>query len=102
MKLIPTTLAGASGAVTLAGGVVVAAVVAVGGAIFIAGSGNSGGAATGQAATGQIGGSVSGAPSPVAGAGLPGIIVAGCGAYWLVRRGRRKSDTGPPRGDVKD
>jgi hypothetical protein len=53
-------------------------------------------------AVGQIGSSdhVNGAPGPVAGAGLPGIIVVG--AYWLVRRQRRKSDTGLPRGDLKD
>jgi hypothetical protein len=32
-------------------------------------------------------GGVHGAPGPIAGAGLP-IIVAGLGAYWLVRRRR--------------
>jgi hypothetical protein len=32
-----------------------------------------------------------GVPSPVTGAGLP-VIIVGCGAYWLVRRHRRKSD----------
>jgi hypothetical protein len=32
-----------------------------------------------------------GAPGPIAGAGLP-ILAAGYGAYWLVRRYRRKSD----------
>ena len=32
-----------------------------------------------------------GVPSPAAGAGLP-VIIVGCGAYWLVRRHRRKSD----------
>ena len=35
-----------------------------------------------------------GAPGPIAGAGLP-IIAVGCGAYWLVRRYRRKSHTPP-------
>jgi hypothetical protein len=33
----------------------------------------------------------SGAPGPIAGAGLP-ILALGYGAYWLVRRYRRKSD----------
>ena len=32
-----------------------------------------------------------GAPGPIAGAGLP-IIAVGYGAYWLVRRYRRKSN----------
>jgi len=40
------------------------------------------------------GGHYSGVPSPAAGAGLP-IIVFGVGAYWLVRRHRRKSDNNP-------
>jgi hypothetical protein len=35
---------------------------------------------------------VSGAPGPIAGAGLP-ILAIGNGAYWLVRRYRRKSGT---------
>jgi hypothetical protein len=35
---------------------------------------------------------VSGVPGPLAGAGLP-FIAAVYGAYWLVRRYRRKSDT---------
>jgi uncharacterized membrane protein len=30
-------------------------------------------------------------PGPIAGAGLP-ILAVGYGAYWLVRRYRRKSD----------
>ena len=34
---------------------------------------------------------VQGAPGPIAGAGLP-ILAVGYGAYWLVRRYRRKSD----------
>jgi hypothetical protein len=34
----------------------------------------------------------SGAPGPIAGAGLP-ILAVGYGAYWLVRRYRRKSGT---------
>ena len=99
MKLIPTTFAGASAAVTLTAAATVAAAAVVGAAIFIAGA-NSG--SSDGVATGQIGSSVSGAPGPVAGASLPGIIVAGCGAYWLVRRGRRKSYTGLPRGDLKE
>jgi hypothetical protein len=35
---------------------------------------------------------VHGAPGPIAGAGLP-ILAVGYGAYWLVRRYRRKSGT---------
>jgi hypothetical protein len=34
----------------------------------------------------------SGVPGPLVGAGLP-VLAAGFGAYWLVRRYRRKSDT---------
>jgi hypothetical protein len=34
---------------------------------------------------------MSGAPGPLVGAGLP-FIAVGYGAYWLVRRYRRKSD----------
>ena len=37
-------------------------------------------------------GHYSGVPGPIAGAGLP-LIAVGFGAYWLVRRYRRKSDT---------
>ena len=40
---------------------------------------------------GRHGGTVHGAPGPIAGAGLP-ILAVGYGAYWLVRRYRRKSD----------
>ena len=35
-------------------------------------------------------GGVHGAPGPIAGAGLPIIIAIGAGAFWLVRRYRRK------------
>ena len=35
---------------------------------------------------------VHGAPGPIAGAGLP-VLGIGFGAYWLVRRYRRKSST---------
>jgi hypothetical protein len=35
-------------------------------------------------------GGVHGVPGPLAGAGLP-VIAVGLGAYWLVRRHRRKS-----------
>ena len=34
---------------------------------------------------------VEGAPGPIAGAGLP-ILAVGYGAYWLVKRYRRKTD----------
>ena len=40
---------------------------------------------------GPHGGTVHGAPGPIAGAGLP-ILAVGYGAYWFVRRYRRKSD----------
>jgi hypothetical protein len=36
------------------------------------------------------GGVVHGVPGPVAGAGVP-LLVVTCGAYWLVRRYRRKT-----------
>jgi hypothetical protein len=74
--------------------VVVALAAAALGAIASAGSGHSQHGAPGSHAVG--------APGPAAGAGLPGIIVVGAGAYWLVRRHRRKSDSGLPRGDLKD
>jgi len=41
--------------------------------------------------SGPHGGTVHGAPGPIAGAGLP-FLAVGYGAYWLVRRYRRKSD----------
>jgi hypothetical protein len=31
-----------------------------------------------------------GAPGPVAGAGLPFVVILAGGAYWLMRRGRRR------------
>ena len=36
-------------------------------------------------------GGVHGAPGPIAGAGLP-VLAVGYGAYWLIKRRRRKSD----------
>jgi hypothetical protein len=36
----------------------------------------------------------SGAPGPIAGAGLP-VIAVGYGAYWLVRRYRRRKSDQP-------
>ena len=46
----------------------------------------------GGKATSWKDGGVHGAPGPIAGAGLP-ILGIGFGAYWLVRRYRRKSRT---------
>ena len=40
--------------------------------------------------SGKGGAGVHGVPGPVAGAGLP-IMAIGLGAYWLVRRHRRKT-----------
>jgi hypothetical protein len=45
----------------------------------------------GQGVGGGQGHKTSGVPGPLVGAGLP-FIVVGYGAYWLVRRYRRKSD----------
>jgi hypothetical protein len=53
------------------------------------GQGGNGQGGNGQGGNGQ--GGVHGAPGPIAGAGLP-ILAVGYGAYWLVRRYRRKSD----------
>jgi hypothetical protein len=41
------------------------------------------------AASGASGGHVSGVPGPLVGAGLP-VLAVGYGAYWLIRRYRRK------------
>lgn len=43
----------------------------------------------GGSATNWKDGGVHGAPGPIAGAGLP-FLAVGYGAYWLVRRYRRK------------
>ena len=40
---------------------------------------------------GNNGGGTHGVPGPLVGAGLP-VLAVGYGAYWLVRRYRRKSD----------
>ena len=40
-------------------------------------------------ASGASGGHVSGVPGPLVGAGLP-VLAVGYGAYWLIRRYRRK------------
>jgi hypothetical protein len=37
-------------------------------------------------------GEVRGAPGPIAGAGISGLLMLGGGAYWLFRRQRRKAD----------
>jgi hypothetical protein len=101
MKLptLPATFTGASATVATATvGVTLVVAAAVAGAYLISGAGDGSSVASGQ--TGSSDRYV-GAPGPIAGASLPGIIVVGCGAYWLVRRRRRKSDSGP-RGDLKD
>jgi hypothetical protein len=36
-------------------------------------------------------GGIHGAPSPVAGAGLP-VLAVGYGVYWLIKRRRRKAE----------
>ena len=46
----------------------------------------------GGKATNWKDGGVHGAPGPIAGAGLPALGI-GFGAYWMVRRCRRKSST---------
>jgi hypothetical protein len=83
------TMVTATAAVTLVVG------TAIAGAYLLSGAGSDG------VASGQTG-SIVGAPGPVAGAGLPGIIAFVSGAYWLVRRHRRKSDSGLAQGDLKD
>jgi hypothetical protein len=82
-------------------GVTLVVAAAIAGAYLISGAGSG---SSDRVASGQIGSSdrYVGAPGPVAGASLPSIIVVGCGAYWLVRRRRHKSDSGLPRGDLKD
>jgi hypothetical protein len=45
----------------------------------------------GQGVGGGQGHKTSGIPGPLVGAGLP-FLAVGYGAYWLVRRYRRKSD----------
>jgi hypothetical protein len=44
-----------------------------------------------QGNQGNQGNHISGVPGPLVGAGLP-FLAVGYGAYWLVRRYRRKSD----------
>ena len=44
----------------------------------------------GQGQNGQ-GNNVSGAPGPIAGAGLP-VLAVGYGVYWLIKRRRRKAE----------
>jgi hypothetical protein len=93
---LPSTFAGSSTTmVTLSviAGVGVAAFVG-GAAILIAGAYGGSGATLSS-------GHIVGAPGPVAGSGLP-VLAVGYGVYWLVRRHRRKADTGLPRGDLKD
>jgi hypothetical protein len=51
------------------------------------GQGGNGQGGNGQGGNGQ--GGMHGAPGPIAGAGLP-ILAVGYGAYWLIRRHRRK------------
>jgi LPXTG-motif cell wall-anchored protein len=41
-----------------------------------------------QNGQGQNGGNIRGAPGPIAGAGLPVLLIGG-GIYWLVRRRKR-------------
>jgi hypothetical protein len=58
----------------------------------LAGSQNGSNGGNGQnGSNGGNGQNVNGAPGPIAGAGLP-ILAVGYGAYWLLRRYRRKSD----------
>jgi len=45
----------------------------------------------GNGGNGGSWGTTRGVPGPLVGAGLP-VIAVGYGAYWLVRRYRRKSD----------
>ena len=51
-----------------------------------------GGSLTNWKDTGVHGGGLHGVPGPLAGAGLP-FLAVGYGAYWLIRRYRRKPDS---------
>jgi hypothetical protein len=65
----------------------IALLLALSGAPVLAGGGND----QGQNNNNQGGGGqVRGAPGPLAGAGLP-VILVGAGIYWLVRRKNRTS-----------
>ena len=58
----------------------------------LAGGGNDqGGSGNNNNQGGGTYGGTHGVPGPLVGAGLP-VLVVGYGAYWLVRRYRRKSD----------
>jgi hypothetical protein len=92
--ILPATLPGklllASTLLTLAVGGALAT-----GVFSLPYAGNQNGHPISSGSTGS--GHYSGVPSPTAGAGLP-IIVLGMGAYWFVRRYRRRSDSSPTAG----
>jgi hypothetical protein len=50
----------------------------------------------GQWQDGGMQGGTHGAPGPVAGAGLPGLLIVG-GIYWVVRRSRQNANKRPPQ-----